>query len=99
VPASKWVDELLKHEERLSGWDRQFRGAAANAKIERASLIDIGWKTMRSSISCVTVYASGVRLIAPAQRDHSIDFSAYMYCFATSGKAAAWRNRDLQLVA
>jgi hypothetical protein len=24
VPAWKWVDELLKREERLSGWDRQF---------------------------------------------------------------------------
>jgi hypothetical protein len=24
VPAWKWVDELLKHEGRLSGWDRQF---------------------------------------------------------------------------
>jgi hypothetical protein len=24
VPAWKWVDELLKHEEHLSGWDRKF---------------------------------------------------------------------------
>jgi len=24
VPAWKWVDELLKHEARLNGWDRQF---------------------------------------------------------------------------
>jgi hypothetical protein len=36
MPAWKWVDELLKHEGRLSGWDRQFllclRGLAETAR-------------------------------------------------------------------
>ena len=51
VPAWKWVDELLKHEERLSGWDRQFlqclRGLGKGARKDLA-LTTAQWACVES---------------------------------------------------
>jgi len=51
VPAWKWVDELSKHEGRLSGWDRQFlqclRGLGKRDRKELA-LTTAQWRCLES---------------------------------------------------
>src|SRR5262249_42882784 len=50
-PAWKWVDELLKHEGRLSGWERQFllclRGLAKTAR-KNLVLTTAQWRCLES---------------------------------------------------
>jgi len=51
VPAWKWLDELLKREGRLSGWDRQFlqclRGLGKRARKDLA-LTPAQWSCVES---------------------------------------------------